>query len=125
MSMPETTMNEDHAFQAGENQIRLPWKSGGVKAIPEAESVHEASNREFRLGVLPSDAAHPFAALLRGKCIHVMLRPNRGPLKHCRPWSRWLQPRWQGDGAHAWGAADTPWPPYPFHSIASNSSLSR
>lgn len=63
--MPKTAVDENYTSPAGQNQVRLPRQSTPVKAVAKSKSINEATNLQFRLRVLRSDTAHPFAALLR------------------------------------------------------------
>ena len=60
--VPKAAMDKDCSFPARKGEIRLPRKFGHMETIPEPQPVDEATNLQFGLSVLPTDAAHTFAS---------------------------------------------------------------
>jgi len=58
MAVPEAAMNKDGRVILRENEVRSPLKVFCMQPIAEAASVHRPTERQFGLGVLPSDSGH-------------------------------------------------------------------
>lgn len=58
MTMPETSMHEDHGTMLGQHDIRRAGQPPIVQPEPEACTVESASNYPFGPGILPADRRH-------------------------------------------------------------------
>ena len=61
-------MHEDCKPEAWEDEIRPAGKVATVNPIPEASSVHEPTDKQFRFGVLTANRSHVATALLGERC---------------------------------------------------------
>ena len=71
--MPKAPMNKNNFLQAWENQVWATWQSGAMKPIAISHRVHETPHYQLWLGILIANAAHTFASLRRGQCVHKPL----------------------------------------------------
>jgi hypothetical protein len=58
MAMPEAAVNEDNLSPARKNQVRRTRQVSSMKTKPIPLPVRNASDNEFRLGMLAPDSAH-------------------------------------------------------------------
>lgn len=63
MSVPETTMYEDHLPASAEYEVGASRQVVRVKAVAIPQAVDESPNSDLRLRVLGPDSAHSLAAL--------------------------------------------------------------
>lgn len=57
-SMPEAPVNKNRNTRPREHNIRCPWNSSEVHAVPHAQPVQFPPKRELNSGVLPRHHAH-------------------------------------------------------------------
>lgn len=58
MPMPKTAMYEDGNFPGRKDQVRTAGQSSTTKPVPESSGMQCLANKQFRFGVLASDAGH-------------------------------------------------------------------
>ena len=71
MSMPETSVYEDHLPASAEYEVGASGQVFRVKAVAIPQAVDELPNSDLRLGVLGPDSAHTLAALSRRKRVET------------------------------------------------------
>src|SRR5271154_5193603 len=59
--MPETAVDKDDLFPAGENEIRRPRQVGAMETVAEALRMEQSANQQFRSSVLALDRLHRLA----------------------------------------------------------------
>jgi len=69
--MPIAAVDEYQLTRLNEDQIRYSRNISAVKSVSEAHCVDKATNGQFRSRVLPSHAAHNFAATLSANGIQM------------------------------------------------------
>lgn len=93
--MPEAPVNEDRLATLREHKIGRPGKTLRVDEEPIPEGVQPATNDEFGLRVLATDARHQRATRTRAKTIdhwHPYLLPVPYADEHCRDALHWENP---------------------------------
>ena len=69
VSVPETSVNENHFSARRKHQIRASGKLADVKAVPVAEAVNQAPHGIFGFRVLAVNRLHDGASFLGGELI--------------------------------------------------------
>ena len=64
VTVPETSMHENHLFALAENQIRRAWQIAPVQSVSVAHAMYEAPHGHFGTGAVASNKRHSFAAFL-------------------------------------------------------------
>lgn len=70
MTMPETTMHEDHRPPAAQHQIRAPRQPLHMQTKPEPARMKRPPNDHLRFRVRPADRRHVARSRLRPHHIH-------------------------------------------------------
>jgi hypothetical protein len=77
--VPEITVDENGYLGLGENNIRFAGKLLEMLAEPETPFVKFRAHTGLQSRVLPLDAGHAIASLLRGQVIrHIFTAPDTG-----------------------------------------------
>ena len=65
--VPEASVDKNDLLETGKNQVWLPRQSVPVQPEAVTQSVGQAANSQFRLGILRPDGAHNSPAAFGGR----------------------------------------------------------
>lgn len=77
VSMPKTTMNKDHYFIFGKDNVRFTREVLSMKPEPKTKRMKQRADFLLRASVLALDLAHYFAAFIFGEDVHKDLQRIR------------------------------------------------
>lgn len=71
--MPKAAMHKDCQSMSGKHHIRFSWQVSTMQPETVAETVQQASHRQFGLGVFAMDGSHDCRSLSRHfPALHVL-----------------------------------------------------
>lgn len=70
MAMPEAAVDKNDRLSLLHYNIRLPWETGSVQAIPVSHASEQSAYDQLGLGVLGHDTPHALRPLLWRQRIH-------------------------------------------------------
>jgi len=76
MTVPETAIDLNYRFVAGEHKVWFSWKILDMQAISESKGVQALADEQFRFSVLAAYASHHLAARLGTYIVSQTLAPN-------------------------------------------------